>query len=561
LLEDAPLKFFENPEERSKALRKFEVPGGRLEPDFCHNLSIRRSSKALGAWAISCFRGSAGNMIYRFGDCQLDPDLHELKVGGEPRTVEPQVFDLLLYLVENRDRVVTKDDLHEAIWQGRIVSEANLSNRVALARQAVGDDGKTQALIKTFSRRGFRFVGKVEACGAAMTEAVPAATGPIADVGSRSDKPSIAVLPFENMSGDPEQEYFSDGMAEDLITDISKISGLFVIARNSSFAFKGQSSDVKDIAERLGVKSILEGSVRKMGPKLRVNAQLVDAASGGPVWAERYDGDMADIFEFQKALAERKPTDSVEAHDLFLRGRASYHRYTPEDLRDAMKCFEAAIKIDPNFADAYGYLSYCYFYGWANIWSGFDDSLDRAYELAERGVTLNDTSAIALTRLGWVQTFMRRYDDALTNLEKAVALAPGNAEVYATFGQVLNYAGDPERGLLMAEKAFGIDTVVPPVWEYQLGLSHLMLRHYDQAIAGFKRAVERAPKFLHGYLTLIWAYVETDRRDEADEAINTVLKVSPHYTLKVLANRLPYGDDDVRTRIFESLRKAGLPEG
>ncbi len=280
------------------------------------------------------------------------------------------------------------------------------------------------------------------------------------------DKPSIAVLPFDNMSGDPEQEYFSDGMAEDLITDISKISGLFVIARNSSFAFKGQAIDVKEIAGKLGVKHILEGSVRKMGAKLRVNAQLIDAASGGHVWAERYDGDMADIFEFQdsireqivaalqvsltptdKALTERKPTDSVEAYDLFLKGRASYYRYTPENLLEARKCLEKAIEIDPNFADAYGYLSYCHFFGWSQMSADFDDNLDRANELAEKGVALDNASAIALTRLGWIQTFLRRYDQAIANLEKAVELAPNNGDVNATFGQASNYWGNPERGV------------------------------------------------------------------------------------------------------------------
>ncbi len=326
------------------------------------------------------------------------------------------------------------------------------------------------------------------------------------------DKPSIAVLPFENMSGDPEQEYFSDGLAEDLITDLSKISGLFVIARNSAFAFKGQSIDVRRVAEELGVRHVLEGSVRKAGGKVRINAQLIDAESGGHVWAERYDGDLEDIFSLQdnitaqivsalqvsltptdKALAERKPTDSVEAYDLFLKGRANVHRYTREHHLEAIKCLEEAIEIDPNYADAYGYLSFCHFRGWVQMWPGFDDTLDRAQELAEKGVALDSTSAIALTRLGWIQTYLRRYDDAIANLDKAIALAPNNAEVYSTFGQVLNYWGNPERGLEMLEKAFSIDTIAPPNWELQMGLSHLLLRQYDEALARFKRSVERIP--------------------------------------------------------------------
>ena len=395
--------------------------------------------------------------------------------------------------------------------------------------------------------------------------------------GQLSDKPSIAVLPFDNLSNDPEQEYFSDGLVEDLITDISKVSGLFVVSRNSSFAFKGQAIDVKEIALKLGVKHIVEGSVRKMGSKLRVNAQLIDATSGGHIWAERYDGDMEDIFEFQdnireqivsslqvsltpadKALTERKPTDSVEAYDLFLRGRAYYYRYTPEDLREAIKCLGEAIEIDPNFADAYGYLSYCYFYGWALLWSGFDDGLDRLNELAEKGVALDDASAIALVRLGWVQTFLRRYDQAMANLDKALALAPDNADVNATFAQALNYWGNPQRGLQLQEKAFSIDTFAPPNWEWQIGLSHFLLRQYDQAIASFNRAV---PKFTTAYTLLACIYVELDRPDDARNAIKKQLEISPHFTVEWIGKMLPFRLDEVRNRILDSLRKAGMPEG
>jgi adenylate cyclase len=394
------------------------------------------------------------------------------------------------------------------------------------------------------------------------------------------DKPSIAVLPFDNLSDDPQQEYFSDGMAEDLITDISSISGLFVIARNSSFAFKGQAIDVIEVAAKLGVKHILEGSVRKMGTKLRVNAQLIDAASGGHIWAQRYDGDMEDIFEFQdnireqivaalrvsltltdKAFAERKPTNSFEAYDLFLKGRSNFYHFTPEHLLEAIKCLEEAIEIDPNFGDAYGFLSFCHWYGWIDMWPGFDDTLDRAHELAERGVALDGTSAIALTRLGWVQTWMRRYDQAVTNSEKAIALAPNNAEVYANYGDVLNYWGNPERGLEMVEKAFSLDTFHPPNWEMYAGISHLLMRHYDKAVARFSRSIEQSPIYVHSHECLAWAYVELDRLDDARDSIKTVLEIKPNFTVQEAARIMPYRRDEDRNRALDALRKAGLPEG
>jgi tetratricopeptide (TPR) repeat protein len=250
----------------------------------------------------------------------------------------------------------------------------------------------------------------------------------------------------------------------------------------------------------------------------------------------------------------------VEAYDLFLKGRANFHRYTDEHLLDAMKCFEEAIEIDPNFADAYGYLSFCHYYGWVQMFPGFDDNLDRAHELAERGVALDGASAIALTRLGWIQTFLRRYDQAIANSEKALALAPNNAEVYATFGQVLNYWGDPERALQMVQMVFSIDIVVSPSWEYVAGHTHLLLRQYNEALARFNRAVERAPKFTPVYWFLACAYVELDRIDDARETIKTALELRPQYTVKEVTRIWPYRNAEVRNRFLENLRKAGLPE-
>ncbi|MFT5181413.1 MAG: adenylate cyclase [Alphaproteobacteria bacterium] len=393
------------------------------------------------------------------------------------------------------------------------------------------------------------------------------------------DKPSVAVLPFNNMSGDPEQEYFSDGMAEDLITDISKISGLSVTSRNSSFVFKGQTVDVVEVAKKLRVKHIVEGSVRKMGDRLRINAQLIDGTDGRHIWAERYDGNMAEIFEFQddireqivsalrvsltpadKAIAKRKPTESVEAYDLFLKGRAIYSRYSHEQILEAIKCLEAAIEIDPNFSDAYSYLSFCHFLGWAQVFPGFEDNLERAHELAERSVSLDSTSAYALAHLGWVQTFLHRYDPAAANCEKAIALAANNAEVYADCGHVLNYLGDPKRALEMINRAFDLEMFAPAMWEYYAGVSHLLLRQYDEALAKLNQSVERAP-LIHGYAYLACAYVELDRLDDARGAIKKLLEIEPRFTLEKAAKRYVYRIDEDRNRIFDNLRKAGLPEG
>jgi adenylate cyclase len=395
-----------------------------------------------------------------------------------------------------------------------------------------------------------------------------------------SHKPSIAVLPFDNLSDDPQQEYFSDGMAEDLITDISKISGLSVTARNSSFAFKGQTTDVKEIAKQLGVKHVVEGSVRKMGDRLRINAQLIDGTDGRHVWAERYDGNLAEIFDFQDdireqivsalqvnltptdmAFTDRKSTENVEAYDLFLKGRANFYSATHEHTLEAIKCLEKALEIDPNFVDAYGYLSFCQFYGWFHMWPEFDDTLDRAYELAETGVALDSTSALAVMRLGFIQMFLRRYEPAVANMEKAIALGPNNAEVYAMVSQLFNYWGNPDRAMELMEKALRLETFAPPIWEFYAGTPHLLLGQYDEAVIRFNRTAERAPKFSPVHFSLAWAYVELGRLEDAHDAIKAALRINSHYTLKQVDRLYPYRIDEVRYRFLDSLRKAGLPEG
>ena len=246
-------------------------------------------------------------MAYRFGDCELDPGLHELRSKGRVSAIEPKAFDLLLYLVENRDRMVSKDELNQRIWKGRFVSDASLSTCIKLARQAIGDNGKRQDYIRTVPRRGSRFVGSVEVRGPSRRAILPAVTDRAAKSAGLTppDKPSVAVLPFESMSDDPEQEYFADGVAEDIITSLSKLPELLVIARNSSFTYKGRAVKVQAIAEQLGVRYVLEGSVRKAGNRVRISAQLIDCTTGGHLWAERFDRELTDIFAVQDEVTQK----------------------------------------------------------------------------------------------------------------------------------------------------------------------------------------------------------------------------------------------------------------
>src|SRR5215813_6338168 len=288
------------------------------------------------------------SVIYRFADAELDTERYELRCHGAAKRVEPQVFDLLRYLVENRERTVTKEELFKAIWQERIVSESALSSRIKAARQAVSDTGSEQRIIRTLHGRGFRFVAEVEIGNGERRAPDRSAVQPGA---------SIAVLPFVNMSGDPEQEYFSDGISEDLITDLSRISGLFVPARNSTFGYKGVAVKLQQVCQELGVRHLLEGSVRKAGGRVRIVAQLIDGETGGHLWAERYDRDLTDVFAVQDEIthriveslrvkllpSERKAIEKVPAEEL-----------PPAQMRSSLeiarRMFLRAIELDPNYA-------------------------------------------------------------------------------------------------------------------------------------------------------------------------------------------------------------------
>ena len=276
-------------------------------------------------------------MTYAFGTYALDPESLELTNGGEVVEVEPQVFSLLVCLIENRDRVVSKDELIEMVWDGRIVSDGTLNTRINAARKAVGDDGKSQAVIKTFPRRGFRWVAEVG-------EEDSASINPV----SIADKPSIAVLPFENLSNDPEQEFFSDGIAEDIITALSRLRWLSVIARNTTFTYKGQAVDVQMVAQDLGVRYVLEGSIRKAGNRVRISAQLVEGDTGNHLWAQRFDRELEDIFAVQDEITETvagtvqsevnlteqrrvkaKPPESLDAWENYQHGISYLNPYFP----------------------------------------------------------------------------------------------------------------------------------------------------------------------------------------------------------------------------------------
>ena len=393
-----------------------------------------------------------------------------------------------------------------------------------------------------------------------------------------TDQPSVAVLPFDNMSGDSQQEYFSDGITEDLITDLSKLSGLFVISRNTAFTFKGQSVDVSEVGRKLGVAHVLEGSVRKAGNRVRINAQLIETATGGHVWADRYDGSLDDIFALQDEITEKivaalqvkltmreavqprqRVTGNVEAYELYLRGRKEWHRLDPEGTLAAVHLMRDAIKIDPEFAVAYALLSGALQHGWTFAFPGFDNAFDQMLDAAQRAVELDDGLALAHARLGWALIFYARHEEAIASFERAVALGPFDAETHLWFTEALNYAGDPARGARIGARAFELEPVASGIFYLCVGHSHYLLRDYDRAAELLTGAITRIPGFPLPYLLLGIVYFEMGRIGDAAEQFGGLYDSLPSHVLDVVVDRLPYRDDEPKRRMRDALEKAGKP--
>ncbi|MBK5101557.1 MAG: tetratricopeptide repeat protein, partial [Desulfobacteraceae bacterium] len=323
------------------------------------------------------------------------------------------------------------------------------------------------------------------------------------------DKPSIAVLPFENLSGDPEQEYFSDGITEDIIIDLSKISGLFVIARHSVFTYKGKVIKIAEVGKELGVRHVLEGSVRKSNGRVRITAQLVDATTEGHLWAERYDRDLKDIFALQDEVTQkivaalavkltedeqkrlvRKYTDNMEAYDFYLQGVEYQNRYTKEANVQARQMFERAIHLDPEFSTAYGALGFTHFHEWTFGWSRDPQSLERAFELAQRTLGLDDSLPLGHHLLGKVYLWKKQYEKAIAELEKAIALSPNYADHLAGLGYILNFSGRPEEAIGLVKNAMRLNPMYPAYYLWELGHSYFLTGRYEEAIETLKRVLD-----------------------------------------------------------------------
>ncbi|MCC6947691.1 MAG: winged helix-turn-helix domain-containing protein [Bradyrhizobiaceae bacterium] len=520
-------------------------------------------------------------MIYSFEDFSLDEDRRELRCGSELIAVEPQVFDLLHYLIRNRERVVSKDDLIATVWNGRIVSESTLTSRITAARHAIGDSGEEQRLIRTVARKGVRFIGEVRE-GASVPPVATAEAPVVVTHGSLAprlpEKPSIAVLPFTNMSGDPEQEYFSDGITEDIINALSRLRWFFVIARNSTFVYKGQPADVRQVGRDLGVRYVLEGSVRKSGQRVRITSQLLDATTSNQIWSERYDRELTDIFALQdeitasvtsaiepKLLAaeglrsEARSTEDLDAWDMVARAVSLFWKLTAADSANAIVILRQAVERHPDYAPAHSMLAFALLASGYVGWIPPGTERDFAARLARRAAELDDSDPWAHMALGYFEFTGRHTDEAVRHFKAALDLNPNFAAAEGSIGFALALDGRSEEAIVHFDQAIRMSPRDPFNSFFFVGIAaaHYLAGHYTEAIKWARQAVQLRPGYMGAHRILCASLAQSDQIEEARAALKTLRELLPNISIAAIREGVPYTARPME-HFIEGMRKAGV---
>jgi TolB-like protein/DNA-binding winged helix-turn-helix (wHTH) protein len=554
---------------------------------------------------------------------RVDVESNRISRDGVEQKLEPRSMELLVYLSRRPGQVVSRAEIEGQVWRGRVVSYEALSGTIAKIRKAFADTGKQHRIIETIPKSGYRIIAPIlhsnsqpalssevvtsTFLSSKNTKAIIGATTLAAMVMVISwwqpwiereqplsldrmafqlpDNPSIAILPFTNMSDDAGQDYFADGMTEDLITDLAKVSGLFVIARNSTFAYRNKSVEIHQVAEELGVRYVLEGSVQRADNQVRINAQLIDAASGGHIWAERYDGYLDDVFSMRDEISRKImtalsvklvdqqlesqgqiETNNPEAYDALLRGWAHYLLSTPDDLVKAIPYLENAIELDPAFARAHAVLAATY---WGICNNGWPKSAGMSYGYCHRKTSqhlaeaLKNPTPLAHRIAARQHEYFKRWDQAVIEAEKAIALDPNDANGYQAMSALLVNLGRPAEGIEYIKKAMRLDPKGD--YLYRLGYAQFHLERYDEAATTLHRGTKRHPDYDWNYIMLAAAYGHLGREQEARQALASFNKLRFNATGKIRQYNLgDLKDWSIKNktgleRLREGMLKAGVP--
>jgi adenylate cyclase len=508
--------------------------------------------------------------LFKIGDQLVRPQEGEISSSVGLRHVHPKVMEVLVCLTNKQGEVVTRDEILNEVWGHQHGTDKALTRCISELRRALGDDGKDSRFIRTIPKRGYRLLVAVE---------------PVSNFDTRPEKsqtqkniPSIAVLPFINMSGEPDQEYFSDGITEDIITELCKFSGLFVIARNSSFTFKNKQVSVKQISQELGARYILEGSVRKVDNRIRVTAKLADGIDGGHVWAERFDRELKDIFAVQdevvnqivkvlavkltanQELVFKRHTQNMEAYEYVLRGRELAWLHQQETGAEARRLLSQAIWLDPNYTTAYSWLAFAHVIDYINQWGEDpDQSLSAGAELAKKAVKLDDTDAQAHFVLGeyclWIN---REHAVAMDEAKRAIDLEPNYSHAYLLLGHALHYAGRSDESLEHFGTAMRLDPFYPDLYLHFLAQSYYHLGQFQNAIDVLKERLQRNSSTDISQVLLAACYGQLGRRDEAIASWERAHNINKNYSLEIKRRILPYKNSADFEFFVDGLRKAGI---
>jgi TolB-like protein len=518
---------------------------------------------------------------YIFGPFRLDADAALLFRGEEPVAIGQRAIAVLRVLLERPGSPVSKDALIKSAWAGLIVEESNLPVQIAALRRVFGEESGGERWIETMPKYGYRFVGPVTPDNQAT--ATPPAPN---EVPPLPPQPAVAVLPFQNMSDDPNQDYFADGVVEEIITTLSRFRSLFVIARNSSFTYKGRAVDIKQVGRELGVSFVLEGSVRRSADRVRITAQLIDAATGAHLWADRFDGALADIFDLQDQIArqvvgslvpklehsaieraKRKPTESLGAYEYYLRGTAAIYRFTIREANiEALAMFHRAIALDPDFASAYGMAAYCYVKDRTNRWPTDDLARDIAEtdRLARNAIRLGGDDALALaTGAGALAYVVRDLDTGVACIDQALAVNPNMMWASYFAGFIRSWLGEPETAVTHLAYAMRLSPVDPlmPLMQAAMAHAHFFAGRYGEASSWATTALRGTPKLLPALRIGASADAFAGELAAAQKSVARMLEINPNERVSNLEAIFgPYRRPDDAWRYGEGLRRAGLPE-
>ncbi len=548
-------------------------------------------------------------------DWRVSPSMGVLARGKETARLEPKAMEVLVYLAAHPNEVVTREQLERDVWQGAVVGYDAVTNTVIKLRKALGDNARRPHFIATIPKLGYQLIAEVTHpgddgdAGALGYQGVPAtprrrvsqkigsivvaamaiaALGLLAagvwlwSAGDVHDAPptSIVVLPFEFFGDEPDQEYLADGMTEDIVTDLSRLAGMRVIASNTSLALKGRQITPEQVGADLDVQFALKGNIRRLGDHLRANAQLIDTKTGFNVWAQRYDRRATELFAVQdevtrsivEALAvkitrgeqdrlARRATDNLKAYDYFQEGQRLVKLSSAETNARAREMYRKAIELDPQYGRAYGALAVTLAFDFRRGWTEAPlETLDRALELATRAVALDDSVPQTYWALGFVHLTRKEFDQAEQAAARATAIAPNYADGYGLLSLIEVFRGDPEKAIKLNDKAIGYNPFYSFEYLVAYGLAYYMQGNYDAAIKFLERGVERNPNAIQIKVPLAASYVRAGRQDDAEWVAEEVQMLSPTTTVSSIEEAIPFARPALKQALMEDLIKAGIPE-